>query len=105
MEIVIDYSYQYGGDTQIISFGNGLLGGYLTLTGKTRVKDDISGQTKTGIIKIPKLKLMSDLSMRLGKEADPAIVNFKGSGYPVGTRGRSYVCHFITLNDDVDAYM
>jgi hypothetical protein len=51
--------------------GRPLTNGYLSLSGKTRVKDEITGQVTTGIINIPKLKLMSDLSMRLGDNATP----------------------------------
>ena len=105
LDLYVAYEYEYLKGGKIIEIGNRLLNGFLKLEAKTRLKEDTNGHVVTGIIEIPKLKLMSDLSMRLGKEADPAIVNFKGSGYPVGTRGRSYVCHFITLNDDVDAYM
>jgi hypothetical protein len=58
----VDYLYQYGGDRSTFSFGQALEG-FLQLEGKTRVKDDEDGRIKTGILKIPKLKLLSDLSM------------------------------------------
>jgi hypothetical protein len=36
-----------------------------------RVKDDVTGKVTTGIINIPKLRLMSDLSIRVGSDAIP----------------------------------
>ena len=67
--------------------GKQLIPGFLRLEGKTRVKDDISGKVRTGIIEIPKLKLMSDLSMRLGKNANPVAANFY-EGTSKKTKGR-----------------
>jgi len=53
----------------MVTVGEKLIKGYLQLEGKTRVKDDITGKTHTAILRIPRLKLVSDLSMRLGREA------------------------------------
>lgn len=102
-DIMVDYMYNYNNGGKIISIGNKLLSGYLSLEAKTRLKDDVDGHTVTGIIQIPKLKLMSDLSIRLGRNVDPAVVNFRGVGVPVGERGTSYVCNLIPLNDDIDS--
>ena len=79
------------------------LNGFLTFEGRTRVKDDITGQTHTGIIKIPKLKLMSDLSMRLGQDATPVLGTFKAVGYPVGVKGNKKAMEIILLDDDIDS--
>ena len=103
LEIVIDYSYQYGGNTQIISFGNGLLGGYLTLTGKTRVKDDTTGQVKTGIFTIPKFKLVSDLSMTLGSGSAPILGTIDAIAIPVGAKGQKKIMDLLLLDDDIDS--
>jgi hypothetical protein len=66
VSVLVDYSYAYDKNTQIITIGQPLTTGFLTLSGRSRIKDDITGQTHTVILCIPKLKLMSDLSMRLG---------------------------------------
>jgi hypothetical protein len=52
------------------------------LEGKSRVKDDITGKTHTVLLRIPRLKLVSDLSMRLGREAGPLLANFAAIAYP-----------------------
>jgi hypothetical protein len=70
-DIIVDYWYNYTNKSTTMIVGHSLTNGYLSLSGKTRVKDEITGQVKTGIINIPKLKLMSDLSMRLGDNATP----------------------------------
>jgi hypothetical protein len=75
----------------------------LSFTAKTRIKDDVTGQVKTGIINIPKLKLMSDLSMVLGENAAPQVGRFDAVAIPVGTKGNQVVMEFIMLEDDIDS--
>lgn len=87
----------------MIKIGDRLIKGYLSLQAKTRLKDDKNGQTITGILEIPKLKLMSDLSIRLGANMEPAMINFNAVGVPIGDRGENYVCNLCILNDDIDS--
>lgn len=104
-EIIVDYEYDYSGRVEIMTVGKRLVSGFLSLEGRTRVKDDITGHTRTGILKIPKLKLVSDLSMRLGNSADPVVANFSAVGHPVGERGNTKVMEFFFLEDDIDSDM
>ena len=104
-EIVVDYWYSYTNSATTMVVGRPLTNGYLSLTGKTRVKDEVTGQVKTGIINIPKLKLMSDLSMRLGEDAIPVMGTFKAVGYPVGVKGNRKAMEIIFLEDDIDSDM
>lgn len=103
--IIVDYSYEYDGGYKDLIVGRTFTNGYLSLEGKTRVKDDITGHTKTGIIKIPKLKLMSDLSIRLGKDASPTVGRLNAVAVPDGQRGNKKVMEIIFLNDDIDSDM
>lgn len=102
-EIIIDYNFWYEEKAEILSVGSRLINGYLKLEGKTRLKDDGDGHVKTGIFEIPKVKLMSDLSMRLGRDADPYVYRFQIAGLPVGNRGNQYVCKFIMLDNEIDS--
>ena len=104
-EIVVDYYYNYDNRYSVLSFGRALTNGYLSLEGKTRVKDDITGQVTTGIIKIPKLKLLSNLSMRLGQDAVPLVGRLDAIAVPTGERGHKKVMELIFLNDDIDSDM
>jgi hypothetical protein len=103
--VIVDYSYQYDGGYRDITVGRAFTYGYLSLEGKTRVKDDITGQIKTGIIRIPKLKLMSDLSIRLGRDAMPTVGRLNAVAVPSGQRGNKKVMEIIFLNDDIDSDM
>lgn len=104
-DMIVDYYYNYDNKYSILSFGQGLTNGCLSLEGKTRVKDDITGQITTGIIKIPKLKLKSNLSMRLGQDAIPLVGRLDAVAIPTGERGRKKVMELIFLSDDIDSDM
>ncbi len=105
LDVIVDYTFDYIRKSTTIIVGQRLIEGYLTLEGKTRVKDDITGQTHTGILYVPKLKLMSDLSMRLGENAMPLVGNFSAMACPSGTRGNPKVMEVIFLEDDIDSDM
>ena len=104
-DVLVKYRYNYTGGASIAKVGQRCLRGFLELEGKTRVKDDTSGLITTGIIKIPKLKLMSGLSMKLGAQANPVVGTFYGEGVPVESRTSSYVVEFDFLNNDIDSDM
>ena len=105
VDLIVDYQYNYLGETTTIQVGKPLVEGFLTLTGKMKVKDDITGQVKTGIIYIPKLKLMSDLSMRLGSDTIPQVGRLNAVALPVGGKGNKKVMEVIFLDDDIDSDM
>ena len=103
--VIVDYWYDYDNGCQIMTVGRPLTQGYLSLVGKMRVKDDITGKVKTGIIKIPKLRLMSDLSIRVGSDAVPQVGRLDAVAVPEGGRGQQKIMEIIFLNDDIDADM
>lgn len=104
-DCIVDYSYQYIKKFKQLIIGQALTTGFLTFTGKTRVKDDITGQTHTGIFYVPKLKLTSDLSMRLGENAQPQIGRFDALAIPTGDRRNTEVMRLTLLEDDIDSDM
>ena len=104
-DVIMRYRYNYMNSAVVAKIGQQFLQGYLELEGKTRIKDDTSGLVTTGIIKIPKLKLMSGLSMKLGAQANPVVGNFRAEGVPVGSRNNSYVMEIYFLDNDIDSDM
>lgn len=101
--IIADYNFDYSGGGDSLEIGNKLLTGYLRLEGKMRLKDDSDGHDKTAIMIIPKIRITSSLTMRLGKNATPTVSNFSFIGYPVGDRGAEKVMSIQILNDDIDS--
>lgn len=105
VEVVADYQYYYNNGGTIIELGKELMKGFVELEGLTRVKDDTTGSVVTGIIRIPKLKLTSDFSIRLGLQASPMVASFSGTAFPVGSRDASYISEFFILKDDLKSDM
>ena len=103
--VIIDYWYDYNNGFSIMCVGKPLINGYVSLVGKMRVKDDEAGKVTTGIIQIPKLKLMSDLSIRVGSDAIPQVGRLDAIAVPEGARGQTKIMEVIFLNDDIDADM
>ena len=100
---IVDYQYRYKNEAEELIVGTQLTNGYLELEGKTRYKDDTDGHTYTGVIKIPKLKLMSNLSMRLGENAHPVVGSFSAIAVPTGGKGNKKVMEMFFLTDDIDS--
>lgn len=99
--VQVSYHYNYDkADTIVI--GSPLLQSYLSMTAKVRLKDDITGKVTTGIISIPKLKLMSDFSMKMGDKAPPMCGTFRVIAFPVGGHGQEQVAELILLGEDAD---
>lgn len=103
LEVDVRYIFNYINTSFDYKIGQRLLTGFVELEGRTRVKDDVSGQVVTGIFKIPKLKLLSDLSIKLGEQANPVVGRFDAVCLPVGSRGNAYVTEFVILDDDIDS--
>lgn len=82
-EVMVDYTFDYLDRLMVIEVGNRLFNGFLRLTGKMSYKDEVTGEVKTAILELPKIKLSSNLSMRLGKDYQSSTVSdFYFTGYP-----------------------
>lgn len=101
--VIVDYQYNYSEQVQVLTIGQETIDCYFSCEGRTKIKDDITGQVKTGILQIPKLKLTSDLSITLGTNAQPVAPTFEGLGLPVGPPYRGKAMEIYFLDDDIDS--
>ena len=103
-KVYIDYTFNYEDKIKVIRVGDRLFNGFLSLTGKMSVKDEKSGEVTTAILEIPKIKLSSSLSMRLGKSYDESTVSdFFFVGYPEENvrREKQSVCKITFLDKEL----
>ena len=103
-KVYVDYTFEYEDKIKVIKVGDRLFNGFLSLTGKMSVKDEISGEVTTAILEIPKIKLSSNLSMRLGKNYDSSTVSdFFFTGYPDENvrREKQSVCKITFLDKEL----
>lgn len=82
-KIFVDYTFDYEDKIKVIEVGNRLFEGFLRLDAKMSYKDEKSGEVSTVLLELPKIKLSSSLSMRLGKNYENSTVSdFYFTGYP-----------------------
>ena len=101
-EVIVDYEYAYDNGTDVSFVGEDIFDGYLSLEGRTRIKDDETGETHTAIIYIPKLKITSDFNLTLGLNAQPIVGKFKATALATGERKQSKALEIYFLEDDID---
>ena len=101
-DVIVDYEYGYDNGADVELIGEEIFDGFLTLEGRSRIKDDITGETHTAIIYIPKLKITSDFNLTLGQNAQPMVGKFKGTALSVGGRKTSKALEIYFLDEDID---
>ena len=101
-DVIVDYEYGYNNGVDVSFIGEDIFDGFLSLEGRTRIKDDITGETHTAIIYIPKLKITSDFNLTLGQNAQPVVGKFKATALATGERKQSKALEIYFLNEDID---
>ena len=100
-DVVVDYEYGYDNGIDISFIGEDVFEGYVTLEGRTRIKDDETGETHTAIIYIPKLKITSDFNLTLGQNAQPVVGKFSGTALSVGNKKQLRALEIYFLDEDI----
>lgn len=103
-KVMVDYTFDYKDSIIELDVGNRLFNGFLNLTGKMTAKDYFTGEPRTAILEIPRLKLNSKIIMKLGMSYDnPVVSDFFFTGYP--NEGRRIedlsVCKITMLNSEL----
>ena len=101
-DVIVDYEYGYDNGIDVSFIGEDIFEGYVTLEGRTRIKDDETGKTHTAIIYIPKLKITSDFNLTLGANAQPVVGKFSGTALSVGPEKRMRALEIYFLDEDID---
>lgn len=100
-KVMVDYTFDYVDNILQLDIGNRLFNGFLNLTAKVTTKDFFSGEPRTAILEIPRLKINSSLAMKLGTTYDqPVVSDFYFTGYPLeGQKAEmNSVCKLTFLN-------
>ena len=101
-DVIVDYEYGYDNGADVSFIGEDIFEGYVTLEGRSRIKDDVTGETHTAIIYIPKLKITSDFNLTLGANAQPVVGKFSGVALATGDRKSSKALEIYFLDEDID---
>lgn len=101
-DVIVDYEYGYDNGVDISFIGEDIFEGYVTLEGRTRIKDDETGETHTAIIYIPKLKITSGFNLTLGNNAQPVVGRFTGTALSIGKEKEMKALEIYFLDEDID---
>ena len=101
-DVIVDYEYGYDNGADVELIGEEIFDGFLTLEGRSRIKDDITGETHTAIIYIPKLKITSDFNLTLGQNTQPVVGKFTGTALSIGDKKQSRALEIYFLDEDID---
>ena len=103
-EYLVDYYYEYGDKALIYTVQKERFNGLFTLEGKFYSKDENEGLNYTNLIYMPKVRIVSDINLRLGERADPTVSTFNIIGLPENTinNKNGLILEITRLNSDED---
>ena len=103
-EYVIEYYYEYSQGALIYRIQKQRFNGLFSLEGKFYSKDENEGINYTNLIYMPKVRVVSDINLRLGEKADPTMSVFNIIGMPetVGANRSGLIMQVTRLNSDID---
>ena len=101
---VVDYYYKYEDKALIYSVQKERFNGLFTLEAKFYSKDENEGQNYTNVLYMPKVRIVSNINLRLGERADPTVSTFNIIGLPetVGDQ-KNLIMEITRLGQDIDA--
>lgn len=104
-QYLVDYYYEYEDEALVYTVEKERFNGLFTLEGKFYSKDENKGINYTNIIYMPKVRVVSDINLRLGEKADPTISVFNIIGLPenTGNNKNGLILEITRLNSNIDA--
>lgn len=101
---LIDYYYSYGNGTAIVyTVNKERFNGVFSLEGKFYSKDENRGINVTNLLYMPRMRIVSDINLRLGERADPTTASFHIIGMPQSTTEyKDRVLEITSLDTDID---
>ena len=104
-QYVIQYYYQYPGKALIYRVQKERFNGLFSLEGKFYSKDENEGINYTNLIYMPKVRVVSDINLRLGEKADPTMSVFNIIGMPQnqGSSKEGLILQMTRLSSDIDS--
>ena len=102
-EYLVDYYYEYNNEALIYTIQKERFNGLFTLEGKFYSKDENDGYNYTNILYMPKVRVVSDINLRLGERTDPTVSVFNIIAMPENVgQTKSLILEITHLNEDLD---
>lgn len=102
-QYLIDYYYEYKDEALHYLLQQERFNGLFSLEGKFYSKDENEGKNYTNLLYMPKVRIASNINLRLGERADPTVSTFNIIGLPetVGNY-KNLIVEFTRLGEDVE---
>lgn len=98
-----DYYFEYGDEALMYLIEKERFTGTFTLEGKFYTKDENDGINVTNILTMPKVRVASEINLRLGERADPTISVFSVIAIPERTlNSNTELFNIVRLGKDID---
>jgi hypothetical protein len=105
-QYILDYYYEYEKDKESLIYliEKERFNGTFLLEAKFYMKDENEGFDYTNILVMPKVRVVSNINLRLGERADPTVSVFNVIAMPEKTEDSdAAIMKIIHLNEDLDA--
>ena len=103
-EYIIDYYFEYGDEALLYLIEKERFNGTFLLEGKFYTKDENDGLNTTNVLTMPKVRVMSNINLRLGERVDPTISVFNIIAMPNKTEmSKDLIMDITRLSNDIDA--
>lgn len=103
-QYLIDYYFKYGEEALIYYIEKERFNGTFSLEAKFYTKDENDGINTTNFMFMPKVRVVSDINLRLGERADPTVSVFNVIAMPEKTEeSREMIMKIVRLGEDIDA--
>lgn len=100
---LVDYYFEYGEEALMYLIEKERFTGTFTLEGKFYTKDENDGINITNILTMPKVRVASEINLRLGERADPTISVFSVIAIPEHTlNSNAELFNIVRLDRDID---
>ena len=102
--VLCDYYFNHKKDTILYSMGRERFTNLYSLEATFLMKDENEGLLHTGLLRMPKVRVVSNINMRMGERADPTVSTFNVIAIPESKGNReSVVCEILYLDEDITA--
>ena len=96
------YFYHDNEDTVVYSMARERFTNLYTLEATFLMKDENEGLYHTGLLRMPKVRVVSNINLRMGERADPAVSTFNIIALPETQGDReAVVCEVLYLDKDI----
>lgn len=98
---LLDYYYEYNKSFSKITVGRQLFSQFVSIEAKTKTKEDEEGVVRSAIIKIPKVKILTDFNISLG-DVSPVVGVLNAVALPLEENGKRKTLEIFFLDDELD---